>query len=248
MTPYYLTWASQGEAGSGKNHFLLTAPEPIWVAVWNDPGGVSRMCKKPEFAGKDIRWKEYAFNPGKHQQEDRGKVAKDVIDQFLDDYRTVLKHARTVGWDKEDQVYEALRYARNNQLAGKPPSFHEIYNEYKAWFHEAGEAGVNLALLRGMKEKWGLNEKGSPTGLGVREARGSGEVNEQVMVVLHHYWDDDERAFKVRIGGQEGDQPKCRVGPAQELNGQVCTNLTFEELAMQLYPETVDDMTVWGLE
>jgi len=247
VSPYYLHWASQGFGGSGKSHFLLTAPEPIWIALF-DTKGIQPLLKKDEFKKKDIRWREYSFNPGKLAPEDRPQAAKDNLAQFIDDYQTALKHARTIGFDKEDKVYQVLRYARLEKATGKPASYGELNLEYQSWFADAAEAGVNLGAIRGMKEDWGQNEKGSPVGLGTFSARGQLEVNEIVQVVLHHSWDDDTRAFKVRIGGQPGDDPKCRVGPATELIGTEYDNLDFETLAMMLYPETADDMSVWGFE
>lgn len=246
--PYCLSWASQGPAGTGKSHFLLSAPDPIWVAVFSDPGGISRIVNQnPDFKAKDIRWKEYSFNPAAYTVEsgDRAKAAKDALAEFRSDYITALKHAKTVGWDKEDQVWEMLRYARLDHYTGKPASYYELNLEYANWFHEAADAGVNLGVIRGLKEKWGLNERGSPTSTGEFVPRGQKEVGEKVLVVLDHYWDADEKKFMTRIGTK--DDPKCRVGPAQELIGQEFPGLDFATLAFSLYPETIDTPEVWGL-
>jgi hypothetical protein len=239
-----IQWASQGEGGSGKTHFLLTAPGPIWIALF-DPNGIKPlMDAHPEFKKKDIRWRAYNFNPGKLAAEDRPKAAKDALDQFVEDKKLALKHARTMGFDKEDHVYEMLRYARLEAYTDRPSNYYELNLEYRGWFADAAEAGVNLGVIRGMKEVWGQNAKGQPIGLGTMKARGQKEVNELVQVVLHHYWDADEREFKVRIGGQEGDQPKCRVGSAAELMGQVYGDMDFETLAALLYPEV--DAAEWA--
>lgn len=243
---YSLQWSGQGKGGSGKSHFLLTAPEPIWIALF-DPKGIEPLLRKPEFKGKDVRWKAYNFNPGKLAIEDRPKAAKDALEQFIEHYQTALKHARTIGWDKEDAVYETLRYARLEAYTDRPSSYQELNLEYRSWFADAAEAGVNLGVLRGMKEKWGQNAKGSPTGLGIDEVRGQREVNELVQVVLHHYFDQDASEFKYRIGGQETDELKCRVGPATELLGQEFPmGEGFMELAFMLYPETLETPDVWG--
>lgn len=237
---YSLIWSSQGAGGAGKTHFLLTAPEPIWVAVFSDPGGVSRVVKQhDEFKQKDIRWKEYAFNPGKLAASDRAEAARDALAQFLEDYQTALKHARTIGWDKEDQVWEMLRYARLEAYTDKPASYYELNLEYRGWFHDAAEAGVNLGVIRGMKEKWGL-VGGKLAALGIDVPRGMKEVNELVQVVLDHRFDEGDREFKVRIG------EKCRVGPATELIGQEFGSFDFVQLATALYPETADAPEVWA--
>lgn len=231
---YSLLWASQGVGGSGKSHLLLTAPDPIWIALF-DPKGIDPLRKKPEFKNKDIRWRAYNFNPGKLSIADRPKAAKDALDQFLEDYQLALKHARTIGWDKEDHVYEMLRYARLESYTDRPSSYYELNLEYRGWFADAAEAGVNLGVIRGMKEKWGQNAKGQPIGTGVLEPRGQKEVNELVQVVLDHRFDEGEREFKVRI------HEKCRVGPATELIGQEFGSLDFQTLAMMLYPESTPE-------
>ena len=229
-----MQWASQGIGGTGKTHFLLTAPEPIFVALF-DPKGIDPLRKKDEFKDKDIRWREYGFNPGKLAVEDRPKAAKDALDLFLEDYRLALKHARTIGWDKEDHVYEMLRYARLESYTDRPSSYYELNLEYRGWFADAAEAGVNLGVLRGMKEKWGTGAKGQPVGLGVLEPRGQREVNELVQVVLDHRFDDETREFKARI------HEKCRVGPATELIGEEFGSLDFATLASILYPESSEE-------
>ena len=234
-----LQWAGQGIGGSGKTHFLLTAPEPIFVQLF-DPNGVQPLLRKPEFKKKDIRWRFYGFNPGKLAFTDRPKAAKDALDEFLADYRTALGHARTIGWDKEDAVYETLRYARLESYTDRPASYYELNLEYRGWFADAAEVGVNLGVLRGMKEKWGQNEKGSPVGTGEMIPRGQREVNELVQIVLNHRFDEDDREFKVRI------QEKCRIGAApDQMIGQEFGSLDFAGLVTQLYPDV--DLSEWGL-
>lgn len=247
---YHIRWASQGSGGAGKSHFLLTAPEPIAVLLFNDPGGIAKLKKKPEFKDRDIRWIDYTFNPGKLAHADRPKAALDELNRFLADYATALKNFRTVGFDKEDNVYELIRYARLEAYTDKPSSYYEINNEYKGLFHDAQLAGVNLGVIRGMKEKWGTNDKGKPAGLGVNEPRGQKFVSEMVEVVLAHRWDNGDREFKTMIAPpslNDDEGPKCRVGPATELIGTEYGSLDFETLAMMLYPETAADMSVWGL-
>ena len=195
---YNIIWASQGIGGSGKSHLLLTAPEPIFVHLF-DPDGLGPLLKKEEFRKKDVRWFSYNFSPGKLSEDDRPKAAKDALNTFLENQQVALKNARTIGWDKEDHVYETLRYARLEAVSDRPSSYYELNLEYRSWFTDAVEAGVNLGVIRGMKERWATNELGKPSGTGELVPRGQREVNELVQVVLDHRWDDDERAFITRI-------------------------------------------------
>lgn len=240
-----LQWAGQGNGGAGKTHFLLSAPGPIFVHLF-DPRGIEPLVKRPEFAGKDIRWCSYNFNPGKLAVEDRPKAAQDALALFLANQAVALKNARTIGFDKEDHVYEMLRYARLEAFSGRPASYYELNLEYRGWFADAAEAGVNLGAIRGMKEKWGQNAKGQPIGTGEMIPRGQREVNELVQVVLDHRFDEAARRFKVRI------HEKCRVGPATDLIGEEFstgaedTDLPdgFLNLAQMLYPGTTAEE--WG--
>jgi hypothetical protein len=244
-----LQWAGVGPAGSGKTHFLMTAPEPIAVHLFSDPGGVSKLKRKPEFKDRDIRWIEYNFNPGILALADRPKAAQDELATFIDNYATSLRNFRTIGWDKEDMVWELLRYAKLEYYTDKPNSYYELNNQYRGWFHDAAMAGVNLAILRGMKEKWGLNAKGTPSGLGVNEPRGQKWVTEVVEVNLQHRWDNDEREFKVMVAPpstKDDEGPKLRVGNVADLIGQEFGSFDFLQLAMAIYPES--SPSDWGLE
>ena len=241
---YAITWAAQGVGGSGKTHFLLTAPEPVAVMLLNDIDGVRALRRQPAFKTRDIRVKHYNFQPAHYATgADRQKAADDLLDEFIADYYVALKHARTIGWDKEDQVWELMRYARLGNVSGKPAKYYDLNIEYRNWVNDAQLAGVNLGLLRGMKEKWGTNDSGTPIGLGTDIPRGHREIDEMVQVYLQHRWDADERKFVVQIGPPGFE--KCRVGPAEQLLGLEFPNLDFLALAVALYPDT--DPAVWGV-
>ena len=242
---YNIVWASQGVGGTGKSHFLLTAPEPIAVMLF-DPAGLKGLIQNPLFKKKDVRVIDYTseVNLAKYTtDEDRAKAATDGLAQFEDDWQVALKHARTIGWDKEDYVWEMLRYAMLEAVSGRPASYYELNMKYRAWFSQAESAGVNFGVLRGMKERWGtkINRKSGaeqPFATGEMDPRGMKEVPELVQVNLSHYWDEEARAFTVKI------LEKCRLGNAVDLINTEHKNLTFEDLAIQLYPDT--DVDVWA--
>jgi len=242
---YSIQWGSQGVGGSGKTHFLLTAPAPIYIFLF-DPQGVQPLYRNPLFKGKDIRLVEYDFSKiGRMKDDDeKAKFANDMLEEFLEDYDTALNGARTIGWDKEDHVWEMLRYARLEACSGKPASYYELNLEYRDWFSRAANSGVNFGVLRGMKEKWGArpDPRGGPDkpfATGTLEARGQKEVPELVQVYFNHEWNNDERKFQMTF------HEKCRVGNAQDYLGKTFSNLTFPELGMMLYPETEDTPEVW---
>ena len=241
--PRNIIWGSEGIGGTGKTHFGLTAPGPIAVMLF-DPAGLKGLMQQPQFREKDIRVISYEFNPGALKEKaDRAKAAVDALAQFEEDWAIAITHARTILWDKEDHVWEMLRYANNEDFQAEPKSYYELNMQYRGWFTEAENAGVNLGVLRGMREKWGktgVNQRtGKPTfgGLGEYIPRGQKEVTELVQVNLSHRWDDDAREFRIKI------LEKCRLGNAVELMGQEFGSLDFPTLAMLLYPES--DASDW---
>lgn len=241
---YSLMWSSEGIGGCGKTHFLLTAPEPIAVHLF-DPDGLAGLKKNPLFKKKDIRVLNYNISIGKLEDGERSSAAEDAIAQFKENQTIALKNARTIGWDKEDHVWELLRYARLGGVSDRPNAYYELNLEYRGFFHDASMAGVNMGVIRGMKEKWGktgANREGKATygSLGELEPRGQKEIPELVQVVLRHRWDAEIGDFVATI------YEKCRVGDAKTLIGTEHVGLTFRELGEMIYPETVEmDPSPW---
>lgn len=239
-----ILWSSMGPGGSGKTHFGLTAPAPIAVMLF-DPAGLKGLMQNPLFKTKDIRVIPYEFNPGvMKDKSDRGKAAMEELAKFEEDWKTALGFARTVLWDKEDHVWELLRYANNEDFQAEPKSYYELNMQYRGWFTEAEACGLNFGVIRGIKEKWGKtgvnNRTGRPTygGLGIDIARGQKEVEELVQINLEHSWEDEERVFKTRI------RDKCRLGEdVKKLLGETYEDLDFLTLAMELFPDS--DVSDW---
>lgn len=239
-----ILWSSQGNGGSGKTHFGFTAPEPIAVHLF-DPGGMKGVRENPLFRKKDIRVIDYSklINPGKLAEEDRPKAAQDTLAMFEENWAVSLNKARSILWDKEEHVWELLRYANLEGFTDKPANYYELNMKYRGWFAEAEQCGVNLGVIRGLKDRWGKTgvnrNTGQPTygSLGEFDPRGMKEVPELVQINLAHRWDEDERQFMVKI------LDKCRLGNAVDLLGteEPCDFMT---LAFKLYPES--DPSEWG--
>jgi hypothetical protein len=228
-----ILWSSQGDGGSGKTHFLLTAPDPIAVLLF-DPGGLKGLMDNPLFKTKDIRVIDYSkiVNVAKLPEADRAQAAQDVLLQFEDDWAVAMSGAfRTVGLDKEDSLWELLQCAEETK--GKQAwDFSPLNMRYRGWFAEAETAGVNFGSLCGMKEVWA---RGGPTG--AFRSCGSKRVPELVQVCLQHAWDSESRSFKVTI------LDKCRLGEAEKLLGQTFESMDFLTLAMELFPTS--DPSEW---
>lgn len=241
--------ASQGFAGGGKSHFWLTAPTPTAYFLF-EPGGLKGLRTNPQF--KDdfdsgaIRVIDYSkeLNFGKMARTDRVAKALEVMEQFQLDWDSAMQWAKTVVWDKEDYVWEMIRYAHDEVDSPEPKNFGELNLMYHGWFSDAEANGKNFGLIRGLQDTWGKTGVSARTGkaqqgfTGVYKPRGHKKVEEWVQINMEHSWDDDERVFKTKI------LEKCRLGVAPELMGTEHDNLNFLGLAMQLAPETEPEE--WG--
>lgn len=203
-SPSSIIWASDGDAGSGKSHFALTAPAPIWVAAF-DPHGMNRVSKTVK-EGKEIRISRYAFNPNDFDNEGAiRKAANEIWKRFTDDYANALAHARSIVWDREDMAYKLQRYSNWGGTSAAPKDYEDLYIEYVGLIQAANAAGVNLGLLRGLKEKWVSKydaAKGKMVGNNTGDliADGMRKVPDHVDVMLFHRWDDVAKEYVVKIG------------------------------------------------
>lgn len=231
--PSSLTWASTGGEGSGKSWFGLTAPGPIFVAAF-DAFGMNRVSPEVK-KGKDIRISRFAFNPTKYKTEKEvATAANDLWKKFLADYKTALDNGvRTVLWDREDMAYKLQRYASFGGSSAAPKEYEDLYIEYVGLIQEAQARGVNLGLLRGLREKWVSKYdagKGKMVGhnTGDMIAAGMKNVPDQVDVVLYHRWDETEKAYVTKIDKFTNS----------EYRGLEIPNLTFGQMAYAAFPNS----------
>jgi len=230
-------YTSSGAAGSGKSAMLLTAPEPIWVAAF-DTHGLNRVGKqfktRPNGTPKDIRVSRYHFNPRPYKTASEcAKAATVVWDKFVEDYRVALKNARSIGWDREDIGYEILRYANWGDLQAQAKDYGPLNQELTSLVQEAFMAGVNLGLLRGVKEKWDSvydQAKGKRVGVatGIMIPDGCKKAPDVVDVTLFHRWDEKEKCFMTRID----------KFPNVDYKGQEFPNMDFVTMATAAYPDS----------
>jgi len=238
--------SSQGIGGAGKTHFWLTAPDPIAYFLF-DPGGLKGLSDNPLFKEKDIRVIDLSkkLDYGRLPREQRVARAIEVMQGFEEAWPIALNLARTAVIDKEDILWETLRYAHDEVDSPTPKNFYELNMQYRGLIVQAEAAGMNLGLIRGLKDTWGVTGVSRQTGApqmgftGVMKPRGQKEVTELVQVNLEHRWDDEDRAFKVKI------LEKCRLGNAVDLMGKEFADLDFLTLAMLLYPDSSPED--WGL-
>ncbi len=243
--PTSITWASRGIDGSGKSHFLCTAPGPIFVAAF-DPYGMERV--DPEVReGKEIRVRRYSFAEIKADislnLQQKREAAKVIWDRFNQEYCYALKYVRTCAWDREDLAWELLRYASwgNEKGSGTKTSqldYGELNTEYAGLIQLAKQNKVNLGLLQGLAPEF-VNK----TKTGKWIAEGMNKVPDLVDVTLLHWWDEEKREYMTRI--QKFPNKAFRdlefpyIDP--ELPEASRPGLTFASMAVAAFPSTSEE-------
>jgi hypothetical protein len=219
VPPRRLLIASHGREKTGKNHFGLTAPGPIFGQYF-DPGGLEGMAEKflkAPLGPKEIFHATYRFNKRK---DDQGE-AKKVKEQFINDYQEALGWARTIQWD-EAEFWEVCRFAEFGRESAKGREYGPLNGEYRGLIQDAYDAGVNLHLIQKVKEKW---EDDKPTGVMI--PTGFTQAANVVQVNLRHTWTLED-GFAVEV-------VTCRQNMA--IAGEKM-DMSFTELAMMVYPDT----------
>ena len=222
-----LIGASYGEQGTGKTHFWLSAPGPIYVQSFDF--GLEGVIQKFQ-QEKEIYLREYDWTPGKEGLDWGATV--DLRDQFIEDFELALKKGRTVIWDKETEVWELFRYAQFGEKSDAPRNYPELNQRYRYYIRRPYDLGVNFGLIQGVREKW-VSKPDKKTGelkphnTGELVRTGFGELGSLVQVDIWH-----KRAngcFTLDVG-------KCRQNP--DLQDEQFTNLSFADLAMLVFPES----------
>lgn len=241
-----ITWASRGGDGSGKSYFACTAPDPIFVCAF-DPYGVDRV--DPDLrATKDIRIGRYSFahiKADKATKEQKKAAAAEVWERFVEDYKTALKHARTIHWDREDLAWELKRYASwgNDKGSGSKTGqldYGELNTEYVGLIQLAKPAGVNLGLLQGLCEEWvskfdpqSASMKRYNTGKLVPD--GFSKIPDHVDMTLLHFWSPEKRTYMQKVGKFPNKDVRDLEFPNDELGFPA---LDFATMATLAFPTT----------
>ncbi len=233
--PTSIVWASTGGDGSGKSYFALTAPCPIFVCGF-DPYGLQRV-NKDLVKGRDIKLARYPFNAQALGDDKKkiGTAAMSIWSKFLEDYQMALKCCRTVIIDREDIAWELLRYASFGGASNTPSAYGDLNAEYVSLIQDAYAAGINLGLLRGVREKWvskfdQAKAKMVAHNTGEIIPDGMKKIPDHVDVTLWHRWDDTQKSFVVKIDKF--------VNPL--FKGEEFPNLTFAQMATCAYPDTTE--------
>lgn len=205
---------------TGKDHFSLTAPDPIFHQGI-DPAGLDGV--KEKFGHKEVyrNPNEYYIQLGADDAADAEKLSK-AADlqwrQFVRDFYyglDMLDRAKrdggrigTIVWSSENDVWELLRLARFGELNPKTGKdrgnvWGPVNAEYKRLLREPFHRGFNFILLDKMKDEYKDNQK-----TGHKQRAGFADVPSMAQVIVRTVRDGSKFSLIVE---------DCRHNPS--LNG-----------------------------
>lgn len=225
---------SFGEVGTGKTHFWLTAPGPIVVQSLDQ--GLEGVALN-EYGKKEIYPIEYDWSPTEKTSQDE---AIELRTAFIEDYEYALKHARTILWDKESDVWELFRYAEFGEPNDAPRNYPKLNQFYRKHVNMAKPTDVNFGLIQGMTDEWITVKKRKPSGevteagaaSGRRKPKGFGDLDGLVHLNLFHERTDGKMIINVG---------KARGPGGFEIQDQAFENLSFSDFAQLVFPGTDED-------
>ena len=225
-----------GEVGTGKTYFGLTARGPILSQ--NIDQGTEGVIEQFVEQGKEIYDERYVWRPGELDEKDLQDAAIEIRDKWEVDFRYAIDNGiGTVMWDTESRIWQVYRYAEfGDPNAGDIKNYDRLNQRFEANINLAKERDINLFLIRSMKDHWGMvgpvSQKTGKKGFGKagREVWGYEHLPGIVFMELSFNYDpkDEETygtAYTIRIG-------KCRHNVDLQFTTQM--RQTFPELGTLL--------------
>lgn len=222
--PRRLVWRSWGREKTGKNHFGLTAPGPVY-GLYFDPGGLEGMVEK-FLEEKEVHAVQFRFNKKRNDQDE----AKALKQEWIESYEEALNNAKTIQWD-ETELWELCRFAEWGRESAKGREYGPLNGEYRGWIQDAFDAGINLQLIQKVKEEW-IDDKpsGGMVPFGFKQAGNIVQVN------LEHSYTPPEDPDAKKEDGFNVKIYECRqnMGLSFENYG----NIDFATLGQLIYPDS----------
>lgn len=232
--PRRLVWRSWGREKSGKNHFGLTAPGPIY-GLYFDPGGLEGMAEKFQagfqcgdytYEPREIHGIQFRFNKKRNGQDE----AKELKQAWIAAYEEALNNAKTIQLD-ETELWELCRFAEWGRESAKGREYGPLNGEYRGWIQDAFDAGVNLQLIQKVKEEW-IDDKpsGEMIPFGFKQAGNIVQVN------LEHSYTPPADPEAPKADGFNVRIYECRQNMA--LSFENYGNIDFATLGCLIYADS----------
>jgi hypothetical protein len=219
-----LIMSLDGDPGTGRTRFALTAPRPIYVVLL-DQGGLEGVLEDPT----DVRVAQYDFRKSLSKNE-----AVDVASEVERDIIQAREEARTVVIDKATFLWQVIRLAEFGRLSREKARNYEAPNtRISELFRAFVESDTNLLLIHDQKDAYAND---------VKVGRARDGFNGVEGIVRH------AALFE---GGRNGDPFKMTVTRATPNWPYVGTEFvdgsdnpipSFAEYAMQAVPQVSPDL------
>jgi hypothetical protein len=193
----------EGDWGTGKTDFALTAPGPIAFFKFdlNSDFTLAKYAKT-----KKIYKREYeVIDPSEKNAKAK---ADEVVRTFTADYRAVIacSEIRSIVWDTATEIWEQVRLAAFGKLAQVLPHHYvEVNNSFRGLIREAYDSDTNLILVHRLKDEWTNytdaqgKEKSKKTGRKERAGFSDLGFAVQVMVQTLFSVEESDSPFSLKV-------------------------------------------------
>jgi len=208
--PRRLVASVSGLPKSGKSHFALTAPDPIFFI--NIDIGAEGVLDKFQAEGKKI----YLYDVRVPKT-----ASKDYYVPVWENLKKVFEKvcqvgAGTVVVDTASEIWEIARLAKFGKLTQvMPQHYTEVNNEFRELLRLSFDSSMNVIFVHKMKAKYINNARTNEYEL---SGFGDMEYNSQVNITVHREDTDEGTEFSAFI-------KDCRHNPnvnGEWLKGEMC--------------------------
>lgn len=248
--PHRMVVSIDGEEKTGKTHFMLTAPPPVYVL--NVDYGLEGLVNET-FAGKEIHVADYRLQKGPFGSKATQKRCIELVRQFTEDYRQLINEKRrvSIGWDTASELWQVFRFADFGRLAQVLPNrYNKVNTLWADLLNEIYKSRHNLILIHRMTDKYGPKRDEPSVSVPVLDANGNvvrireghKRMASIVQVVIRTH-----RREKAKGGVVMGFTVReCRQRPALTGRAYEGDLATFGHLALDVFPSS--EPSTWGME
>lgn len=237
-----LIMSVEGDWGTGKTDFALTAPGPI-AFFKIDPNSDVTVAK---YANKKRILKNEIVVPSSDQPDAQAK-AEAVWRKFRADYDWALNHdIRSIIWDTASEIWELCRLAAFGKLTNVMPHHYvAVNNDFRRLIKDAFDSDTNLIMIHKVKDEW-VNytdtqgkEKGKRTGK--KERAGFSDIGFACQVMVQTTFDRDREESPFQAQVLKCTQNPMITGTVYGQMGDMRGN-SFPVIATDVFPDSsIDD-------
>lgn len=235
---YRLLLNIQGLEKTGKDHFSLTAPDPIALLSFDVglEGVINKFNKR-----KKIHIAEYELlaQPGVASEAEVEKEASKLWNQVVSDYRDAFASPsiRTVIIDTGSELWELKRLSEFGKMSANVQHYGPVNADFRRLLRIPYDTDKNFAMLHKMKDEWIRGADGKSGKSGKLERAGMKDIG-FLLQGNFQTWRDADQNF-------HGTMLDSRQNPA--VNGMDFTGpmLNWATVGSFVFPDSDIDQH-WG--